>query len=114
MSARRKFQHSEAPGTSSTPSRTQNTAVPGNGEETVIEGVRTQWVQDRREELDRVFDTHDTLVRSPDHIASFHCAQISQIREAFHLEKFVSLLTYDPKVCALLYSKLSWKWRERD
>lgn len=114
MSARRKFQLSEAQATSSTPSRQKNAAVPGDGEEAVIEGVRTQWVQDRREELDRVFDTHDTLVRSPDLISSVDCAQSSQIREAFHLEKFVSLLTYDLKVCALLYSKLLRMWRERD
>ncbi|KAH9888412.1 SNF2 family N-terminal domain-containing protein [Cubamyces lactineus] len=46
-----------------------------------VEDVRAQWVQTRREELDKVYDTHDTL-----------------IREAFHLEKFVSMLTYDPKV----------------
>ncbi|OSC98421.1 hypothetical protein PYCCODRAFT_1439293 [Trametes coccinea BRFM310] len=54
---------------------------PSTRESGTIEDLRTQWMQDRREELDRVFDTHDTL-----------------IREAFHLEKFVSLLTYDPKV----------------
>ncbi|KAI0359204.1 hypothetical protein OH77DRAFT_1419684 [Trametes cingulata] len=46
-----------------------------------VEDVRAQWVQERQEELDRVFDSHDSL-----------------IREAFHLEKFVSMLTYDPKV----------------
>ncbi|RDX40677.1 hypothetical protein OH76DRAFT_1412809 [Lentinus brumalis] len=43
--------------------------------------MRAKFVQDRQEELDRVLDNHDTLVR-----------------EAFHLEKFVSLLTYDPKL----------------
>ncbi|OJT07873.1 Helicase SWR1 [Trametes pubescens] len=81
MSTRRKFQHSEAPATSSAPSGKPTATESGDGGEGVIEDVRAQWVQERREELDRVFDTHDTL-----------------IREAFHLEKFVSLLTYDPKV----------------
>ncbi|CCM02977.1 uncharacterized protein FIBRA_05092 [Fibroporia radiculosa] len=46
-----------------------------------IEHERTVWVQQRQAELEGVFDTHDTLVR-----------------EAFHLEKFVTLLSYDPKV----------------
>ncbi|TBU38602.1 hypothetical protein BD309DRAFT_509317 [Dichomitus squalens] len=45
-----------------------------------LEEGRAKWIQDRQEELDRVFDRHDSL-----------------IREAFHLEKFVSLLSYDPK-----------------
>ncbi|TBU22323.1 hypothetical protein BD311DRAFT_800539, partial [Dichomitus squalens] len=46
-----------------------------------LEEGRAKWIQDRQEELDRVFDRHDSL-----------------IREAFHLEKFVSLLSYDPKI----------------
>ncbi|KAI0629717.1 SNF2 family N-terminal domain-containing protein [Trametes polyzona] len=74
MSARRKSAVStrpEQPSTSGAPSQTDQE----------IEDTRAKWVQERREELDRVFDNHDTL-----------------IREAFHLEKFVSLLTYDPKV----------------
>lgn len=69
MSARRKFQHSETPATSSTPSGQLGSKDAPNGGENVIEDVRSQWVQDRREELDRVFDTHDTLVCSPDFIA---------------------------------------------
>lgn len=69
MSARRKFQHPEALATSSTPSGRLGSKDAPNGGENVIEDVRSQWVQDRREELDRVFDTHDTLVCSPDFIA---------------------------------------------
>ncbi|KZT03925.1 uncharacterized protein LAESUDRAFT_728619 [Laetiporus sulphureus 93-53] len=46
-----------------------------------VERERAILVQQRQTELDNVFNTHDTLVR-----------------EAFHLEKFVTLLSYDPKV----------------
>ncbi|PCH35712.1 hypothetical protein WOLCODRAFT_126206 [Wolfiporia cocos MD-104 SS10] len=45
-----------------------------------IERERALWIQQRQTELDRIFDIHDTL-----------------IREAFHLEKWTLLLSYDPK-----------------
>ncbi|EPQ55485.1 hypothetical protein GLOTRDRAFT_106023 [Gloeophyllum trabeum ATCC 11539] len=46
-----------------------------------VEARRVALVQERQAQLESVFDRHDTLVR-----------------EAFHLEKFVSLLSYDPQV----------------
>ncbi|KAI0919253.1 hypothetical protein AcV5_002215 [Taiwanofungus camphoratus] len=46
-----------------------------------VEDLRNAWIQQRQAELERIFDNHDNLVR-----------------EAFHLEKFVTLLSYDPKV----------------
>ncbi|EMD33225.1 hypothetical protein CERSUDRAFT_108387 [Gelatoporia subvermispora B] len=45
-----------------------------------VETVRTAWIEERKARLDSVFSAHDSLVR-----------------EAFHLEKFVTLLSYDPK-----------------
>ena len=61
-----------------------------------LNATRVKMVQDRQEELDRVLDTHDSLVCSP--LPPWNDTDINQVREAFHLEKFVSLLTYDPKV----------------
>ncbi|OBZ69570.1 Helicase SWR1 [Grifola frondosa] len=46
-----------------------------------LEDERAKWVQQRQTELDNVFGRHDSLVR-----------------EAFHMEQFVTLLSYDPKV----------------
>ncbi|KAH9856735.1 SNF2 family N-terminal domain-containing protein [Lenzites betulinus] len=74
MSTRRKSIHTAAKAAPSVPSESTSKC-----DEAIAE-VRAQWIQERRQELDNVFDTHDSL-----------------IREAFHLEKFVSLLTYDPK-----------------
>ena len=62
-----------------------------------LNSTRAKMVQDRQEELDRVLDTHDSLVCSP-LPPPWNDTDINQVREAFHLEKFVSLLTYDPKV----------------
>ncbi|OCH93493.1 hypothetical protein OBBRIDRAFT_306276 [Obba rivulosa] len=45
-----------------------------------VDSVRTAWIEERKARLDSIFSTHDSLVR-----------------EAFHLEKFVTLLSYDPK-----------------
>ncbi|KAI8978234.1 SNF2 family N-terminal domain-containing protein [Trametes punicea] len=82
MSARRKYTHRGTfAGSSGKSDEGVRESKPASSCTESVEEVRAQWVQDRREELDRVFDAHDTL-----------------IREAFHLEKFVSLLTYDPKV----------------
>ncbi|KAI0323687.1 hypothetical protein GY45DRAFT_1332354 [Cubamyces sp. BRFM 1775] len=79
MSARRKSTQRGPPFVH--PTDTGKASGEPTGASPSVEDVRAQWVQNRREELDKVFDTHDTL-----------------IREAFHLEKFVSMLTYDPKV----------------
>ncbi|KAJ3528051.1 hypothetical protein NM688_g8045 [Phlebia brevispora] len=46
----------------------------------LVEEERARMIQERQSEVQRVLDKHDDLVR-----------------EAFHLEKFVSLLGYDPK-----------------
>ncbi|RPD57382.1 hypothetical protein L226DRAFT_562001 [Lentinus tigrinus ALCF2SS1-7] len=61
-----------------------------------LDSARAKWMQDRQEELDKVLDTHDTLVR-----------------EAFHLEKFVSLLTYDPKVAKEDHSDVFQRFQAR-
>ncbi|KAH7911372.1 hypothetical protein BJ138DRAFT_1006723, partial [Hygrophoropsis aurantiaca] len=42
---------------------------------------RSAMLAERQNELDSILDTHDTMVR-----------------EVFHLEKFVTLLGYDPKI----------------
>lgn len=103
MSARRKSIHGPATtaATAPTPGRsTEAVAGPSSGHE--LEDTRAKWVQDRQEELDRVFDRHDTLVRMTTAalcvptLMSFRCCV--QIREVFHLEKFVTLLSYDPQV----------------
>ncbi|KAI0692413.1 SNF2 family N-terminal domain-containing protein [Cerioporus squamosus] len=81
MSARRKsFHASSSSGRRGQSDGTRAEQAEGSSSVDGLDGTRAKMVQDRQEELDRVFDTHDTLVR-----------------EAFHLEKFVSLLTYDPK-----------------
>ncbi|KAI0753427.1 SNF2 family N-terminal domain-containing protein [Daedaleopsis nitida] len=79
MSARRKSIRTSADAPLPERRNEQAGGVAG-GSQDVLEDTRAKWIQDRREELDRVFDVHDSL-----------------IREAFHLEKFVSLLSYDPK-----------------
>ena len=100
-------------------------AVAGPSLRHELEDTRAKWVQDRQEELDRVFDRHDTLVRMTTVVVciriliSFLCCV--QIREAFHLEKFVTLLSYDPQVSigfpptSSLFvhssrSKEKWRW----
>ncbi|KAI0667128.1 SNF2 family N-terminal domain-containing protein [Trametes maxima] len=82
MSSRRKSVHQTTVAARSSSRDAKKKPTPGLKSLNVapIEDVRAKLVQDRREELDKVFDTHDTLVR-----------------EAFHLEKFVSMLTYDPE-----------------
>ncbi|KAI0740701.1 hypothetical protein C8Q76DRAFT_200672 [Earliella scabrosa] len=80
MSARRKSLHGSANSTGRIQSGGDiEEGVAGSSVDS-LDSVRAKWVQDRQAELDRIFDTHDSLVR-----------------EAFHLEKFVSLLSYDPK-----------------
>ena len=61
MSARRKSKQRAPP--SVQPIDTGNTSGSPTAAPANVEDVRAQWVQDRREELDKVFDTHDTLVR---------------------------------------------------
>ncbi|KAH9949283.1 SNF2 family N-terminal domain-containing protein [Amylocystis lapponica] len=53
----------------------------GGADERRVEDERAVWIAERQTELDSVLSRHDTLVR-----------------EAFQMEKFVSLLAYDPKV----------------
>ncbi len=103
MSARRKSIHSPAATAAAAPAPRDSTeAIAGPSSRPDLEDTRAKWVQDRQEELDRVFDRHDTLVRMttvilciPTLMSFPYCVQI---REAFHLEKFVTLLSYDPKV----------------
>ncbi|KAH7334736.1 hypothetical protein B0J17DRAFT_671321, partial [Rhizoctonia solani] len=45
---------------------------------------RISLVQQKKRELDEVHDRHDSL-----------------LRELFHLQKFVTLIGYDPNVCTL-------------
>lgn len=103
MSARRKSIHSQ-PATAATAPAPRDTAeaIAGPSSRPELEDTRAKWVQDRQEELDRVFDRHDTLVRMTTVIlcipSLMSCLLCVQIREAFHLEKFVTLLSYDPKV----------------
>ena len=62
MSARRKSLH----GSANSKDRTQYGAdieegAAGSSMDS-LESVRAKWVQDRQAELDRIFDTHDSLV----------------------------------------------------
>ncbi|KAI0827689.1 hypothetical protein BC628DRAFT_1367939 [Trametes gibbosa] len=63
MSTRRKSMHSaakEAPISSETRPSAENTTSECDN---AVQEVRAQWMQERRRQLDNVFDTHDTLVR---------------------------------------------------
>ena len=67
MSARRK----SGRGSLATPVRAEPEDAPEQGN--VLEGLedlRGKWVQERQAELDRVFDAHDTMVRSAVFVAS--------------------------------------------
>ncbi|KAF8841686.1 hypothetical protein BDN67DRAFT_949069 [Paxillus ammoniavirescens] len=71
-------------GASSNGSERLDAVVMGGGSgvsEEEVANERTRMLADRQAELDRVLDRHDDTVR-----------------EVFHLEKFVTLLEYDPKV----------------
>ena len=102
MSTRRKsFRAPVASSSRSNDNTEASLAVPGvkkgrKGDEGLDE-VRARWVRERQTELDRITDAHDTMVRPPI-LVSCAISHNMQVREAFHLEKFVSLLTYDPKV----------------
>ena len=56
----------------------------------------------KRRELAKVLDKHDDLVSSLIYVAerpcSFDGCSLQQVREAFHLERFVTLVSFDPKV----------------
>ncbi|KAH0829138.1 putative helicase SWR1 [Lanmaoa asiatica] len=58
-----------------------------NVSEEQVARERTQLLVERQAELDGVLDRHDDMVR----VMPF-------VREVFHLEQFVTLLEYDPKV----------------
>ena len=65
MSARRRSAHGSASTSTRAPPRTDDTEIiagPSSG--VSLEDARAKWVQDRQEELDRVFDRHDSLVRT--------------------------------------------------
>ena len=63
----------------------------------LVEEERERLVQERQGEVQRVLNKHDNLVRVIIYSA-WRFLTLLQIREAFHLEKFVSLIGYDPKV----------------
>ena len=63
----------------------------------LVEEERERLVKERQGDVQRVLDKHDDLVSAP--IGSYlRGLTVSQIREAFHLEKFVSYIGFDPKV----------------
>ncbi|KIJ15547.1 hypothetical protein PAXINDRAFT_77322, partial [Paxillus involutus ATCC 200175] len=71
-------------GAPSNGSERRDAVVMGGGSgvsEEEVANERTRMLVDRQAELDRVLDRHD-----------------DSVREVFHLEKFVTLLEYDPKV----------------
>ena len=65
-----------------------------------LERERERLIHQRQSVVARVLDKHDDLVRAKDYLS---CRPIDetheQVRELFHLERFVSLLSYSPEVC---------------
>lgn len=61
-----------------------------------VKAERTRLIEERRSELARVLDRHDDLVRVLrwDMVS----ANLYQLREAFHLQEFKMMVSYDPKV----------------
>ena len=64
-----------------------------------VDKEKDKWLTERQAQLDAVEEKHDELVR----VVNFISCMLSkgrtvQVREMFHLNKFVSLLTYNPVV----------------
>lgn len=58
---------------------------------------RQRLIEERQVEVGRVLERHDDLVRvMSQHLTLTH---FGQVREAFHLDHFVSFLSFDPEVC---------------
>lgn len=71
--------------------------------EATLQRERERMVHERQEAVTRVLDEHDDLVRSLTcQIPITTGSAVLQIREAFHMEKFVTMLAYDPKACRVL------------
>ncbi|KAH9915412.1 SNF2 family N-terminal domain-containing protein [Fomitopsis serialis] len=87
MNTRGRFGHSGPSGVARDARHRQDADHPAengakaSGVEERVARERARMVQDRQTELDQVSDRHDTYVR-----------------ERFHLEKFVTLVSYDPKI----------------
>jgi hypothetical protein len=78
-----------------------------------IGAERELLVSERQGELARVLDRHDDLVRVVFFVGMewFLMMPGEQVREVFHLEKFVTMVSFDPKVRALILLSLALKPR---
>lgn len=73
----------------------------GNSDDCVdprIRAEREALVSSKQRELEGVVGTHDSLVRFSASESKCVADFCNKIRELFHLEKFVSLTYFDPKV----------------